>query len=89
MNELGTCLDEDDKTISTPNLNQCLKTMLHVVQFEDGTSQAYNINLIAENMRRTTNNKGYYKDTLHSIVSIRFDSNAVKDCLICDKHDKS
>ena len=34
------------------------------------------------------NNGGYYKDTLHSIVDVCFNFNAVKDRFIYDKHSK-
>ena len=37
-------------------------------------------------MWNTVNNEGYRKDTLHSIVNIRFESNAVKDGFYYDKN---
>ena len=48
----------------------------------------YGVNLIAKNMLRTANNEGYHKSSLNSIVDVRFNSNAVKESFICDKHDK-
>ena len=39
-------------------------------------------------MWRTTNNEGYHEDTIHSIVDVRFNSNAVKDSMVRDSHGK-
>ena len=39
-------------------------------------------------MWRITNDEGYHEDTLHLIVDVRFNTNAVKDSFIYDKHDK-
>ena len=86
---IGACLGKDDKIIGTPNANSFLNTVLYEVQFEDGTSQAYGANLVAENMWRTTNDEEYREDKLYSIVDVCFDPNAVNDSLlIYDKQDK-
>ena len=39
-------------------------------------------------MWMTTNDELYYEDTLYLIVDVRFNSNAVKDSFIYDKHGK-
>ena len=62
---------------------------MYEVQFEVGTFQAYSTNLIAENMmQRTVNDEGYHEDTLHSIVDVRSNSNAVQNTFIYDRHGK-
>ena len=45
---VGLCLDKDGKVIGSPNENPYINTALYEVQFEDGTSQAYGANIIAE-----------------------------------------
>ena len=78
---IGACLDKDGKIIGTLNKIPFLNTILYEVQFKYGTSQAYGANLIAENMWRMANDEGYYDDTLHLIIYVCYNSNAVKDNL--------
>ena len=59
-----------------------MNSVLYEIKFEDGSSQAYGANVIADNMWRTANNEGYQEDALHLIVDIRFCKNAVKDGFI-------
>ena len=47
-----------------------MNTVLYEIKFKDGSSQAYDANIIAKNNLRTVNNEGYYKDALHLIVDI-------------------
>ena len=74
--------------IGVPDNNPYMNPVLYEIKYEDRTSQAYRENIIDENIVRTANNKGYHKDTLHSIVDIRFCKNAVKDGFIYSKRGK-
>ena len=85
---VGLCLDKDRRMIGVPNNNPYMNTVLYEIKFDNGTSQAYEANIIAENMWRTANNKGYHEDALHSIIDIQFCKNAVKDGLIYGKRGK-
>ena len=76
------CLDKNGRMIRNPDNNPYMDTVLYEIKFEDGTSAAYGANIIAENMQRMCNNEGFYEDSLHSIVDIRFRKNAAKDGLI-------
>ena len=74
--------------IGEPNTNPFMNTVLYKVKFDDGTSQAYGANTLAENMWRSVNDEGYHKDSFHSIVDIHFEKNAVKDGFIYDQNGK-
>ena len=67
---VGLCLDKDGRMIKVPHNNPYMNSVLYEVKFENGVSQAYGANIIAENMFSTANNEGYHKDALHSIVDI-------------------
>ena len=56
-----------------------MNTVLYEIQFKDGTSAAYGANILAENLWRNYNNEGYNEDSVHSILDIKFEKNAVKD----------
>lgn len=83
---IGLCLDQNGKVIGQPHQNPVLNTLMYEVKFEDGTSQAYAANQIAENMWRSVNDEGYHQDTLESILDIRFQKNAVKDGFVYDRN---
>ena len=85
---VGLCLDKNGRMIGNPHKNPFMNSVLYEIKFDDGSSQAYGANVIAENMWRTANNEGYQEDALHSIVDIRFRRNAVKDGLIYNKRGK-
>ena len=59
---VSLCLDKDGKVIGSPNENPYMNTAMYEVQFEDGTSQAYGANIIAENLWRSVNDEGYHED---------------------------
>ena len=75
---IGLCLDKNGKMIGDPNSNPFMNTVLYEVQFEDGTSKAYGANILADNMWRSVNDEGYHEDSLHSIIDVQFEENAVK-----------
>ena len=85
---VGLCLDKEGRMIGTPNNNPYMNTVLYEIKFDDGTSKAYGANIIAENMWRSVNNEGYQEDSLHSVVDIRFKTNAVKDTFMYDQNGK-
>ena len=70
--------------IGTPDSNPYMNTAIYEIKFEDGTSKAYGANTIAENMWRSVNNEGYQEDSLHSVIDIRFKTNAVKNAFMND-----
>ena len=74
--------------IGTPNNNPYMNTVLYEIKFDDGTSKAYGANIIAKNMWRSVNNEGYQEDSLHSVVDIRFKTNAAKDAFMYDWNGK-
>ena len=84
----GLCLDRNGRMIRNPDNNLYINTVLYEIKFEDETSAGYGANIIAENMWRICNNEGFYEDSLHLIVEIRFCKNAVKDGLIYNRKGK-
>ena len=85
---MGLCLDKNGRMIGNPDNNPYMNTVLYEIKFEDGLSQVYGANIIAENMWRNVSNEGYHEDALHSIVDIRFCKNAVKVKFIYNKRGK-
>ena len=85
---IGLCLDKNGKMIGDPNSNPFMNTVLYEVQFEDGTSKAYGANILADNMWRSVNDEGYQEDTLHSIIDVQFEENAVKKGFFYDRNGK-
>ncbi len=67
---IGLCLDKDGRMIGIPHKNPFMNSVLYEIKFEDGSSQAYGANVIADNMWRMANDEGYQEDALHSIVDI-------------------
>ena len=85
---VGLCLDKDGKMIGDPNSNPFMNTVLYQVQFEDGTSQAYGANILADNMWRSVDDEGYHEDSLHSIIDVKFEENAIKNGFFHDRSGK-
>ena len=85
---VGLCLDKEGRMIGTPNNNPYMNTVLYEIKFDDDTSKAYGAKIIAENMWTSVNNEGFQEDSLHSVVDIRFKTNAVKDAFMYDRNDK-
>ena len=81
---VGLCLDKEGRMIGTPDNNPYMNTVLYEIKFDDGTSKAYGANIIAKNMWRSVNNEGYQEDSLHSVVDIRFKTNAVNVSFMYD-----
>ena len=69
-----------------PDSNPYMNTVLYEIKFDDGTSKAYGSNIIADNMWRSMNNEGYQEDSLHSVVDIRFKTDAAKNALMYDQN---
>ena len=82
---IGLCLDQNGKGLETPHTNPVRNTLMYQIKFDDGTSSAYAVNTIAENMWRSVDNEGYHRDSLHSILDYKFAKNAVRDGLIYDR----
>ena len=65
-----------------------MNTLLYNVRFEDGSVEAYEANVIAENIWRSVDNDGHYEDTLHRIVDHRITKEAENQYYVRDKHGK-
>lgn len=44
------CLDKNGRMIGNPNMNPYRNTIFYEIKFEDGTSTAYGVNIVAENI---------------------------------------
>ncbi len=83
---IGLFLDRNGNTIGQAHENPVLNTLMYKVKFDDGTSGVYAANIIAENMWRSVNDKGYHEDSLHLIIGHQFSKNAEKDGYVHDRH---
>ena len=74
---IGRSKAEDGNTIGTYDENLMLNTLVHDVQFPDGTVKEYSANVIAENLYSQVDSNGHSHTLLESILDYKKDKSAV------------